>query len=71
MMTKATLEGYRFAGMHRSSVGAVKSCLDYYGTEESAAWIYGVTGGAFLTIVDEELSAPLVGDPEESMYGNR
>ncbi|MCR2805765.1 hypothetical protein [Paenibacillus soyae] len=68
MMTKTALEGYRFAGMHRSCVGAVKSCLQYYGTDDSSAWVYGITGGAFLMIVDEELSAPLVGDPEESMF---
>ncbi|WP_309119321.1 hypothetical protein [Paenibacillus sp.] len=68
MMKRSTLEGYRFAGMHRSCVGAVKSCLGYYGSSETAAWIYGVTGGAFLIIVDEALSAPLIGEPEGSMY---
>ncbi|WP_274364135.1 hypothetical protein [Paenibacillus thermotolerans] len=67
-MKQAALERYRFSGFHRSHIGAVKSCLDYFDIRCSAAWVYGMTGSAFITVVDEALSAPNIGEPEEEMF---
>ncbi|PYI52607.1 flagellar protein FliT [Paenibacillus flagellatus] len=58
----------RFSGMHASSIGAIVSALNYYGTDVSPAWVFGMTGHAFLTVVDERLSDPNVGLPEETMF---
>lgn len=67
-MKRVTLDRYRFSGFHKSHIGAVKSCLDYFVIHCSAAWVYGMTGSAFITVVDEKLSAPNIGEPEEEMF---
>ncbi|TMV50082.1 hypothetical protein FE783_10990 [Paenibacillus mesophilus] len=67
-MKKANLERLRFSGFHRSHIGAIRSCLDYYNISCSAAWVYGMTGSAFLSIIDEKCSAPNIGEPEEAMF---
>jgi hypothetical protein len=62
------LEPYRFSGYHKSHIGALKSCLEYLDIPCSAAWVFGMTGAAFMTIVDDNLSAPNIGEPEEDMF---
>jgi hypothetical protein len=64
----AYLDRLRFSGFHKSHVGAIQSCLDYFDIRCSPAWLYGVTGGAFLTILDSTVSAPNIGEPEEAMF---
>lgn len=34
----------------------------------SAAWVYGMTGNAFMTLIDQDVSAPNIGEPEEQMF---
>ncbi|XEC94179.1 hypothetical protein AB6A23_23135 [Paenibacillus tarimensis] len=67
-MLKMKLDGYRFSGFHKSHIGALKSCLDYFNIPVSSAWIYGMSGNAFMTVVDDRLSAPNIGEPEEEMF---
>lgn len=67
-MKQAELEGYRFSGFHRSHIGAIKSCLDFYKMDVSPAWVYGMTGAAFVTVVDEEMKSPNIGEPEEESF---
>lgn len=67
-MNKIVLEGYRFTGFHKSHIGAIKSCIDYFNLPYSAAWIFGMTGSAFMIIVDEHLSVPNMGEPETAMF---
>lgn len=67
-MNQVTLERYHFSGFHKSHIGAIKSCLDYFGIHCSAAWVYGISGSAFITVVDHNLSAPNIGEPEEAMF---
>lgn len=69
LFKKANLEGYRFSGFHRSHIGAIKSCLEYFNAVYSPAWIYGMTGSAFMTIIDDRLSAPNIGEPEQEIFG--
>lgn len=62
------LENYRFSGLDASLVGAVKSVADYYGVSLSSSWIYGMTGIAFLHIVDEHMAEPNGGPPEPEVF---
>lgn len=64
----ASLEHYRFSGFNKSHIGALKSCLDYLNIPCSSAWVYGMTGNAFITVVDEQVSAPNIGEPEEEFF---
>ncbi|WP_308639029.1 hypothetical protein [Paenibacillus silvisoli] len=66
--SKARLDNYRFSGFHKSHIGAVKSCLDYFNIACSEQWVHGMTGNAFIAVIDEELAAPNVGEPEEEMF---
>ncbi|RAV22874.1 hypothetical protein [Paenibacillus contaminans] len=67
-MAKVSLERIRFAGFHKSHVGAIKSCADYLNIPCSAAWVYGITGSAFMSVMDEDCAAPNIGEPEERMF---
>lgn len=67
-MSKAILESYRFSGFHKSYIGALKSCADYLKVHCSSAWIYGMTGSAFITVVDKDLAAPNIGEPEQEIF---
>jgi hypothetical protein len=62
------LENYRFSGLDASLVGAIKSVVDYYQIPLSASWIYGMTGLAFLHILDENLVEPNGGPPEPEVF---
>ncbi|MDP5272891.1 hypothetical protein [Chengkuizengella axinellae] len=62
------LQNYHFSGIHASHIGAIKSCLDYYNIDSSISWLFGMTGHAFITVVDEQMMNPNVGLPEESFY---
>lgn len=62
------LQGYDFAGFHASHIGALKSCAGYYGMDITPAWIFGMTGQAFLMIIDEHWVSPNVGLPEEDNF---
>lgn len=68
VIATAILESYRFSGFHKSHIGAIKSCIDFLNLNCSAAWVYGITGGAFMAVIDEEVSAPNIGEPEEAMF---
>ncbi|WP_409340742.1 hypothetical protein [Paenibacillus sp. MBLB4367] len=67
-MAKVSLEKYRFTGLHKSHIGALKSCLEYLNKSCSAAWLYGMTGSAFLTVIDEKGAAPNIGEPQEEAF---
>ncbi|REE83895.1 hypothetical protein A8990_11674 [Paenibacillus taihuensis] len=57
------LDNYRFSGLDSSLVGAIKSVTDYYGLPLTASWIYGMTGLAFLFVLDENMTEPNGGPP--------
>ncbi|QYR21284.1 hypothetical protein KZ483_26990 [Paenibacillus sp. sptzw28] len=67
-INKVILERYSFSGFHKSHVGAIKSCLDYLNIPCSPAWVYGMTGSAFISVIDRDVSAPNIGEPEEAMF---
>lgn len=67
-MTRVSLERLRFSGFHKSYVGAIRSCLAYWDIPVSAAWTYGITGNAFLSVIDEGMRAPNTGEPETESY---
>ncbi|MGY3714937.1 hypothetical protein ACWE42_05380 [Sutcliffiella cohnii] len=52
------LENYKFSGVDASLVGSIKSVADYYDIPLTTTWIYGMTGVAFLHIVDEKSIEP-------------
>lgn len=62
------LDDYHFSGFHASHIGAIKSCLDYYNVDCSPSWVFGMTGHAFLMVVDEKMTDPNVGLPEEAFF---
>lgn len=62
------LEGYRFAGIDSTHVGAIKSVADYYQIPLSASWIYGMTGIAFLHVLGDNLVEPNGGPPESKIF---
>ena len=51
----SALVGMGWHPMWSTFVGCLKGCLDYVGFEDSAAWIYGGTGHAFVLNVHPEL----------------
>ncbi|WP_042164032.1 hypothetical protein [Paenibacillus gorillae] len=63
-----SLKNYKFSGLDASLVGAVKSAADYYQIDVSTAWLYGITGNAFLHILDENLKEPNGGDIEPDVF---
>lgn len=54
--SKVILSNYHFSGIDNSQIGAIKSVADYYGIPVSTSCIFGMTGLAFLTVVDESLN---------------
>lgn len=63
-----TLDNYHFTGSHASHIGAIQSSLAYYGIEASASSVFGLTGHAFLMVVDSGMVNPIVGLPEEDFF---
>ncbi|MFF2091045.1 hypothetical protein [Paenibacillus sp. NPDC058174] len=63
-----SLKDYKFSGLDASLVGAVKSAADYYRIDVSTAWLYGITGNAFLHILDENLKEPNGGEVEPDVF---
>ncbi|MBO7744394.1 hypothetical protein I8J29_09325 [Paenibacillus sp. MWE-103] len=61
---KVQLENYKFSGIDASLVGAIKSIADYYQIPLTTSWIFGMTGLAFLHVLDEDLVEPNGGPPE-------
>lgn len=62
------LRNYTFSGMDASQLGAIKSAADYYGIPLSPSSIYGMTGLAFLHILDENRVQPNAGPPEPEIF---
>lgn len=62
------VENYRFAGIDSTHVGAIKSVADYYQIPLSTAWIYGMTGIAFLHVLGDSLIEPNGGPPESRFF---
>jgi|GEM_PF-1687578 len=63
-----TLDNYHFTGSHASHIGAIQSSLAHYGIEASASSVFGLTGHAFLMVVDSGMANPNVGLPEEEFF---
>jgi hypothetical protein len=63
-----TLDNYHFTGLHASHIGAIQSSLAYYDIKASASSVFGLTGHAFLMVVDSGMSNPNVGLPEEGLF---
>lgn len=61
---KVQLENYKFSGIDASLVGAIKSVIDYYQMPVTTSWIYGMTGLAFLHVLDENFLEPNGGPPD-------
>src|SRR5690606_38671145 len=51
-----------------SLVGSIKSVADYYEIPLTTTWIYGMTGVAFLHIVDEKSIEPNGGPTEPDVF---
>ncbi|BBH24347.1 hypothetical protein Back11_56920 [Paenibacillus baekrokdamisoli] len=66
--TRIQLDNYGFAGMDASQLGAIKSAADYYQIPVTATQIYGMTGLAFLFVIDENLVQPNAGPPEPEIF---
>ena len=49
------LEGLRPAYRNNTLLGCIKGCLEYLGREIDDAWLYGVTGAAFMLNIDEKV----------------
>lgn len=64
----AKLEKYHFKGMHASHIGAVVSALEYLNIPSSPSWTFGMTGHAFIIAVDDKLSRPNVGLPDQKLF---
>lgn len=62
------LENYKFSGIDASLIGAIKSVSDYYQIPLSTSWVYGMTGLAFLHVLDENLVEPNGGPPEQKVF---
>ncbi|MBS4196314.1 hypothetical protein [Lederbergia citri] len=63
-----SLENYNFSGLDASLIGAIKSVIDYYQLPLTTSWIYGMTGYAFLHVLDEEMVKPNIGPPEPEIF---
>ncbi|MGO4185008.1 hypothetical protein AB4Z17_27960 [Paenibacillus sp. TAF43_2] len=66
--TLVKIDHYKFSGLDSSLIGAIKSTADFYQMPLSAAWIYGMTGLAFLHVIDERLVEPNGGPPEPEVF---
>ncbi|UVI29144.1 hypothetical protein [Paenibacillus spongiae] len=66
--TRVNLEHYGFAGMDASQLGAIKSAADYYHIAITPTRIYGMTGLAFLHVLDERAIHPNAGPPIPDIY---
>ncbi|GGG77519.1 hypothetical protein [Paenibacillus radicis (ex Gao et al. 2016)] len=66
--TAHSLDGYKFSGLDASLVGAINSVADYYRIDASTTWLYGITGIAFLHILDENLVEPNGGPVEPDVF---
>lgn len=62
------LENYKFSGLDASLVGAIKSVSVYYGIPLTTTWIYGMTGLAFVHVLDEHLVEPNGGPAEQEVF---
>ncbi|RAV23219.1 hypothetical protein [Paenibacillus contaminans] len=62
------LDHYKFSGLDASLLGAIKSVTDYYQIPLTTSSIYGITGLAFLHILDEDLMEPNGGPPEPEIF---
>lgn len=62
------LENYKFSGIDASLIGAIKSVSDYYQIPITTSWIYGMTGLAFLHVLDENLVEPNGGPTEQEVF---
>jgi hypothetical protein len=67
-VNKEQLENYKFSGLDASLVGAIKSVSDYYQIPLTTSWIYGMTGNAFLLVLDENLVEPNGGPTEPEVF---
>lgn len=67
-INKVKLENYKFSGIDASLVGAIKSVVDYYQIPCTTSWIYGMTGLAFLHVLDENLVEPNGGPTEPEVF---
>jgi len=63
-----SLENYKFSGLDASLIGAIRSVIDYYQLPLTTSWIYGMTGYAFLHVLDEEMIKPNIGPPETEVF---
>ncbi|MCQ6563260.1 hypothetical protein [Paenibacillus mendelii] len=66
--TRLTLNNYGFAGMDASQLGAIKSVADFYQIPLTPTRIYGMTGLAFLHVLDERCIHPNAGPPVPEIY---
>jgi hypothetical protein len=62
------LENFCFSGLDASQLGAIKSVADYYQIPLTPSKIYGMTGLAFLFILDEGMVQPNAGPPEPEIF---
>lgn len=62
------LDHYAFSGLDASLVGAMKSVADYYRLPVTAARIYGMTGLAFLHVLNANMDEPNGGPPEPEVF---
>ncbi|TFE28640.1 hypothetical protein [Cohnella luojiensis] len=62
------LENFSFSGLDASQLGAIKSVADYYQIPLTSYKIYGMTGLAFLFILDEGMVQPNAGPPEPEIF---
>jgi hypothetical protein len=62
------LNNFGFSGLDASQLGAIKSIADYYQIPLTPTQIYGMTGLAFLFVLDENLVQPNAGPPEPEIF---
>ncbi len=67
-INKVQLDNYVFSGIDASLVGAIKSVADYYQFPLTTSWIYGMSGLAFLHVLDENLMEPNGGPSEPEVF---
>lgn len=65
---RLTMENYKFSGLDNTRIGAIKSVADYYQIPLSVSWIYGMTGMAFLHVLDEDLVKFNSGPADTDIY---
>ena len=67
-INKVQIENYKFSGIDASLIGAIKSVADYYQIPLTTSWIYGMTGLAFLHVLDDNLVEPNGGPTEPEVF---